>query len=121
MWVGIVLVRAYDFLLKHHIKYYCQKSKKETALKKGKIYQVDETTYYLSIDEKQRILLNNIYGVDIDEQAVEVTKLSLLLKLMENEGVEYTDYLFKHHDLTLLPGGFWEWWIWLCGGESALF
>ena len=30
-------------------------------------------------------MLNNIYGVDIDTQAVEVTKLSLLLKCMEGE------------------------------------
>jgi len=29
--------------------------------------------------------LNNIYGVDIDHQAVEVTKLSLLLKVLEGE------------------------------------
>ena len=28
---------------------------------------------------------NNIYGVDIDPQAVEVTKLSLLLKVLEGE------------------------------------
>ncbi|MFA5782143.1 MAG: TaqI-like C-terminal specificity domain-containing protein, partial [Bacteroidales bacterium] len=33
----------------------------------------------------KRILLNNIYGVDIDVNAVEVTKLSLLLKCMEGE------------------------------------
>ena len=30
-------------------------------------------------------MLNNIYGVDIDTQAVEVTKLSLLLKVLEDE------------------------------------
>ena len=100
---GSFLVRAYSFLLKHHIKYYCQKSKIDTALKKGKIYQVDETTYYLSTSEKQNILLNNIYGVDIDEQAVEVTKLSLLLKLMENENIESEGMLFKHSDLKILP------------------
>ncbi len=34
---------------------------------------------------KKRILLNNIFGVDIDQQAVEVTKLSLLLKVLEGE------------------------------------
>ena len=39
----------------------------------------------LTTAEKKRILLNNIYGVDIDPQAVEVTKLSLLLKVLENE------------------------------------
>lgn len=39
----------------------------------------------LHILEKQRILLANIYGVDLDSQAVEVTKLSLLLKMLEGE------------------------------------
>ena len=39
----------------------------------------------LTTEEKKRILLNNIYGVDIDPQAVEVTKLSLLLKVLEEE------------------------------------
>jgi hypothetical protein len=34
---------------------------------------------------KKQILLNNIFGVDIDAQAVEVTKLSLMLKCMEGE------------------------------------
>ena len=39
----------------------------------------------LSSSVKKTILLNNIYGVDLDEQAVEVTKLSLLLKCLEGE------------------------------------
>ena len=39
----------------------------------------------LTTAERKRILLNNIYGVDIDRQAVEVTKLSLLLKVLEGE------------------------------------
>jgi type I restriction-modification system DNA methylase subunit len=39
----------------------------------------------LTTAERRRILLNNIYGVDIDPQAVEVTKLSLLLKVLEGE------------------------------------
>src|SRR5581483_12412119 len=39
----------------------------------------------LTSTEKKRILTNNIFGVDIDTQAVEVTKLSLLLKAMEGE------------------------------------
>jgi len=41
--------------------------------------------YRLTTREKKRILLNNLYGVDIDSQAVEVTKLSLLLKVLEGE------------------------------------
>lgn len=49
------------------------------------IYQMSEDDWRLTSDEKKRILLNNIYGVDIDQQAVEVTKLSLLLKVLEGE------------------------------------
>ena len=37
----------------------------------------------LTTAEKKRILLDNLFGVDIDPQAVEVTKLSLLLKVLE--------------------------------------
>ncbi len=38
--------------------------------------------------ERKEILLDNIFGVDIDPQAVEVTKLSLLLKVLEGENQE---------------------------------
>jgi len=39
----------------------------------------------LTIEEKSKILQEHIFGVDIDEQAVEVTKLSLMLKMLEGE------------------------------------
>lgn len=39
----------------------------------------------LTIQEKSEILREHIFGVDIDEQAVEVTKLSLMLKMLEGE------------------------------------
>jgi hypothetical protein len=39
----------------------------------------------LTTTERKRILLAHIYGVDIDSQAVEVTKLSLLFKVLEGE------------------------------------
>ena len=41
--------------------------------------------WFLTTEEKKRILVNNIHGVDIDSQAVEVTKLSLLLRVLEDE------------------------------------
>ncbi|MDA3872087.1 MAG: N-6 DNA methylase, partial [Candidatus Marinimicrobia bacterium] len=100
---GSFLVGTYQYLLDHRLKFYTEKKNIKTALKKGIIYQVDAETFRLSIAEKKSILLNNIFGVDIDKQAVEVTKLSLLLKLMENENSEYSDSLFKHSDLKILP------------------
>ena len=41
--------------------------------------------YRLTTAEKKRILTEHIFGVDIDHQAVEVTKLSLLLQVLEGE------------------------------------
>ncbi|MFB3897256.1 MAG: Eco57I restriction-modification methylase domain-containing protein, partial [bacterium] len=79
---GSFLINAYQLLLDWHRDYYINegidKHKKE-------LYQVAGGDYRLTTAERKRILLNNIYGVDIDPQAVEVTKLSLLLKVLEGE------------------------------------
>ncbi|MEN6611651.1 MAG: TaqI-like C-terminal specificity domain-containing protein [Methanoregulaceae archaeon] len=57
----------------------------------------------LTTAEKKRILLNNIYGVDIDQAAVEVTKLSLLLKVLEEENEENIDKQLKLFAERALP------------------
>jgi hypothetical protein len=49
------------------------------------IFMAGDGEWRLNTAEKKRILLCNIYGVDIDPQAVEVTKLSLHLKVLEGE------------------------------------
>ena len=82
---GSFLVGAYQYLLDWHLNYYLENAAKSERA--GKIYKDAITKEYkLAIEEKRAILLNNIFGVDIDAQAVEVTKLSLFLKLLENEG-----------------------------------
>ncbi|HOV14468.1 MAG TPA: type I restriction endonuclease, partial [Spirochaetota bacterium] len=100
---GSFLLGAYDYLLKYHLNYWTNDKNIKKALKEEKIYKLHENHYKLTIEEKQKILTNNIYGVDIDNQAVEVTKLSLLLKLLEDENKESSVSLFKHSDLKLLP------------------
>jgi hypothetical protein len=55
---------------------------------KKELYKAPSGEWRLTTQEKKRILLNNLYGVDIDSQAVEVTKLSLLLKVLEGESDE---------------------------------
>ena len=57
----------------------------------------------LTTAERKRILLNNIYGVDIDSQAVEVTKLSLLLKVLEGENEETINQQLKMFHERALP------------------
>lgn len=100
---GSFLLGAYQLLLDHHLAYYIDERNIKKSLKENRIYQLREGEYRLTIAEKHRILLNNIYGVDIDSQAVEVTKLSLLLKLMEGESQESTGMLFKYSEIKLLP------------------
>ncbi|MDR1486311.1 MAG: N-6 DNA methylase [Planctomycetaceae bacterium] len=100
---GSFLVGAYQFLLNYHLDFYTKEPNKKSALKRDKIFESASQTYKLTIAEKQRILQNNIFGVDIDSQAVEVTKLSLYLKLLENEGKESEGQLFSFTDLRLLP------------------
>jgi hypothetical protein len=62
---------------------------------KEAVFQVRENEWYLTTAEKKRILLNNIFGVDIDPQAVEVTKLSLLSNVLEHESRESIDQQVK--------------------------
>jgi type I restriction-modification system DNA methylase subunit len=96
---GSFLLGAYQYLLDYHLDWY----QKDGAQRRTKeIYRGRGGQWYLTIQEKKRILLNNIYGVDIDPQAVEVTKLSLLLKVMEGENqdtLERQMRLFKERAL----------------------
>jgi len=78
---GSFLIGAYNYLLNYHKNYYSNNGKPA----KGRKEDTLTPEGHLTTAEKKRILLNNIYGVDIDVNAVEVTKLSLLLKCLEGE------------------------------------
>ena len=97
---GSFLVGAYRHLLAWHLKQYeddgPEKHKKE-------MFQAAGGVWRLTTAEKKRILLNNIYGVDIDPQAVEVTKLSLLLKVLEGESQETIERQRKMYHERALP------------------
>ena len=82
---GSFLVGAYKFLLEKHRDWYLDEKNGGAEKHTKRIHQGRGGQWYLTTAEKKRILLSNIYGVDIDSQAVEVTKLNLLLCLMENE------------------------------------
>jgi len=83
---GSFLLGAYQLLLDWHRDEYIKDGPQKWATGRNpRLYQIDNGEWKLTTDERKRILLNNIYGVDIDPQAVEVTKLSLLLKVLEGE------------------------------------
>jgi predicted RNA methylase len=89
---GSFLIGAYTYLLRYHLDWYVGNEPKKH---KEAVFRVRENEWYLTTAEKKRILLNNIFGVDIDPQAVEVTKLSLLLKVLEHESRESIDQQVK--------------------------
>jgi type I restriction-modification system DNA methylase subunit len=75
---GTFLVSAFQYLLDYVTDFYAKEQPKKLQIGA-------DGTGKISIDERRKILESCIYGVDIDAQAVEVAKLSLLLKLVENE------------------------------------
>lgn len=86
---GSFLLGAYQTLLDWHLRWYTDNDPASWARKKTPpIFESGSRGWQLTIAEKKRILLNNIFGVDIDPQAVEVTKLSLLLRVLEGESAE---------------------------------
>lgn len=101
---GSFLIGAYQYLLDWHLKYYLNSaSNASKGMNDGTIYQSQNGEWKLTTTERKRILLNNIYGVDIDPQAVEVTKLSLLLKVLEGETDETLSSQFKLFRQRALP------------------
>lgn len=83
---GSFLIGAYQYLLDWHLDWYEKDgAEKHAKGKLPKLWQGKGGVWRLTTGERKRILTNNIYGVDIDSQAVEVTKLSLLLKVLEGE------------------------------------
>jgi type I restriction-modification system DNA methylase subunit len=92
---GSFLLGAYTYLLNYIRDWYVESN---PAKYTKQIYQGRGGLWFLTIAEKKKILLNNIFGVDIDSQAVEVTKLSLLLKVLEGESQES---LLQFHERAL--------------------
>jgi type I restriction-modification system DNA methylase subunit len=124
---GSFLLRAYNYLLRYHLEYYTKSSLTPEGGTKGKVKDKYLTPNGdLTTAVKKQILLNNIYGVDIDASAVEVTKLSLLIKCLEGEtqaSIQTQLNLLKERVLPTLDNNI------LCGNsliatdfyESSLF
>lgn len=82
---GTFLITAYEYLLNWHKVYYESNKAKLTKKAREEILTPEGE---LTTKFKGKILLNNIYGIDVDRNAVEVSKLSLLLKCLEGESKE---------------------------------
>lgn len=80
---GSFLITAYQTLID-----YWQSREKDIFIGQGdKLAQLEQAfkkrnNNLISPEQKQRILLNNIYGVDLDDEAIELARLNLLLKMV---------------------------------------
>lgn len=101
---GSFLIGAYQKLLDWYLERYVEEGAEKHG--KGKDARLRHSTageWRLTTSEKKRILLEHIYGVDIDAQAVEVTKLSLLLKMLEGESDQTLTSQMKLFHERVLP------------------
>ncbi|MBI4971450.1 MAG: Eco57I restriction-modification methylase domain-containing protein [Candidatus Omnitrophica bacterium] len=98
---GIFLLNLYENLLNAYLLNY---TNTDLSKHNGKeVYEIKKNDWRLTLKEKRRILLNHIYGVDIDFQAVEVAKFSLLLKLIEDETHESLESYIATNKMAVLP------------------
>lgn len=96
---GTFLISTFDFIQRAVLE--------KLALEKGdypdKIHQLDESSWALTLRAKREILEQNIYGVDVNPYAAEVSEFSLLLKLLEGESKATVDSFIDQHSQKVLP------------------
>jgi adenine-specific DNA-methyltransferase len=96
---GSFLIGVFGYLLQAIETYY---RKHPEEAKKG-VLEVRDGDQHLSLRYKREMMVNCIFGVDIDAQAVEVAQLSLYLKLMEEETAYSTHQQQLEMGVALLP------------------
>jgi len=101
---GSFLLRVFEVVCEHWQQWLTSKP----GDRKIKWCWVDESTgdVHLTMALKRQILTSNVFGVDLDPGAVEVTQLSLYLKMLENENrntLQRQRDLLPDDDNALLP------------------
>ena len=89
---GVFLTQMLEYIINYCEQWYIENNKIE------KLIEIHTDEYKIKFSEKKDILVSCIYGNDIDIRAVEVAKLSLLLKTLENEDSSTLDL-----DESILP------------------
>jgi hypothetical protein len=88
---GSFLIGAFQYLIDYHTQWYLDHPEQEVRHAHPSFDFMREVRTdpdglkRLSVYRKAKILRNNLFGVDIDPQAVEITMMSLYLKALEGE------------------------------------
>lgn len=96
---GTFLLSAYDFLTERIL----QQIIEEKVLDKQLVQNIGESTISLTLKAKRQILEQNLFGVDINPYAAEVTEFSLLLKLLEGENLASVESFISHNPEKVSP------------------
>lgn len=82
---GSFLLGSFERICRYHISWLLEhpEDQKPMTCYRSRVGDLRLTTGF-----KRTLLINSIYGVDIDAQAVEVTQMSLYLKVLEDETTE---------------------------------
>ena len=98
---GTFLLAAFEILLDHYLTWYLDNDRQ--AHEGHRIYEGVAEQWCLTFDERRRILVAHIRGVDIDPNAVEIAQFSLLLKLIEGETADALHQYVERTRSTALP------------------
>ena len=108
MGSGSFLLRAFDALMGAYEEYNeeCRRHKRAKN-GAGTLFEADFVVAEEVLDAPLIVLTENIFGVDLDAQAVEVAKLSLWLRYMAVNRTQFIDQLRRRRrggqPLNLLP------------------
>jgi type I restriction-modification system DNA methylase subunit len=88
---GSFLIGAFQYLIDYHTQWYLEHPEQEVRHAHPsldfmrEVHTDPDGSKRLSVYRKAKILRHNLFGVDIDPQAVEITMMSLYLKALEGE------------------------------------
>jgi adenine-specific DNA-methyltransferase len=98
---GTFLIGWYEFLHNKYLEFYSQNSGQ--WIEKGFIRNAGNDKFTLTLEAKKQIVTEQIFGVDMDREAVEIAKLSLCLKVLEGENNGTIDDEKLKHGEPALP------------------
>ena len=98
---GTFLLATFEILLDHYLNWYLNNDR---IVHEGhRIYEESTAQWRLTFEERRRILVAHIRGVDNDANAVEIAQFSLLLKLIEGETADALYQYVEQARSTALP------------------
>ncbi|MEK7676829.1 MAG: N-6 DNA methylase [Verrucomicrobiota bacterium] len=116
MGSGSFLLRAFDFIVAAYERYNAATRAQKNGLRAaGELHDAPPSLFDLDaeipeeiFDVATRVLLDNIFGVDLDPQAVELARMSLWLRVLERDRYRFRDQVRSHRRskraVKLLPG-----------------